>query len=193
MKKRNMLLIVLLLFLVLGAGVYTYARYASSITGTQTLQAAAWTIEVNEQDVTGNGATLNGHLTLDLDESDHVLDNRIAPARGGSVQVTIDPNGTEVSLDYEIELGTITNKPANVTVKYSTDGGNTKTDVPANNKITGEMLLANTTTPLATADAVIVDIYFTWPDGDPTNNAADTLDAGKAISVPVTVNLKQHI
>ena len=192
MKKRNMLLIVLLLFLVLGAGVYTYARYASTITGNQTLEAAAWVINVNEQDVTAGNATLNNHLTLALDASDHVVDNKIAPARGGSVDVIIDPAGTEVSLDYEVAIGEITNKPANVKVQYAVGGGE-KQDVPATNKVTGEILLTDKTNGLATGDKVTVHLYFTWPDGDSANNVADTADQGKEITVPVTVNLKQHV
>ena len=66
MKKKS-LGILMALLLVVGAGVYTYARYSSSFTGTGTADVAKWQVNLTQ-----GGAAVGETFDLDLDSESFI-------------------------------------------------------------------------------------------------------------------------
>ena len=61
MKKKKVLAVLVALLLVVGAGVYTYARYTFSRTGSGEVSAAKWTATVKQ-----GGTAVTDNFTLGL-------------------------------------------------------------------------------------------------------------------------------
>jgi len=118
MDKKSMkkIFIIMLLLIVTIAAIifatYAWAKYTTTVTGSTTAQAAKWEVEL-----TANNQSFVGTYS-------HVIEGKIAPGTSGSFDVTINPKGTEVDLDYAIALNSVLNKPTNVT--FYTDENKTK-------------------------------------------------------------------
>jgi len=184
MKKRNLVILLVLLLLV-GTGVYTYARYSTSISGNAAVEVAKWAVKVT------NGTdelSESFDLALTLDANDYVADGKIAPGRSASGKVVLDLTGTEVDTDYTISLGEVTNIPTNaeVVVKVGTQELTLDGTGEATGTITHETIKTNPTVELT--------ISVIWENND-LNNAEDTLDgvAAKTLTLPITVTAQQHI
>lgn len=184
MKKKSLGILVALL-LVVGAGVYTYARYTSSFTGTGSAQVAKWAVKVNDS------VTDTFDLDLSLSANTNVADNRIAPGRTATAQLILDLTGTEVATDYEIDLSGVTGLPDGMkitSVKATVAGGQATELNGSNGKYTGSVALADVAKPIT------FDITVAW-ENDEANNENDTTvgEAAGELSIPVTVTAKQHI
>ena len=191
-KRKITPLIVLALLLCTFSVLYisgTYARYTSEVSGTAQVDVAKWAIKVNGTDITPVGTTSFGSLTFLWDTNTRVVANKIAPARTATAQFTLDPTGTEVAFEYEIDLGaTISNIPTNATVTVK-DG--TTTIVGAGGKYTGVVELP---AGAAHSSAHTITVIIDWPNIDTAvADAADTVDgvAAKPITFPVSVTVKQ--
>lgn len=159
----------------------TYARYASSASGTATVTVAKWAVKVNNTDIT-SADTLT--ITFQEVKNDYVVDGKIAPGSELYADFTIDPTGSEVAIDYSFELGEITaslgDVPTTLTVskvELVADGTElTKTD----GKYTGTIDLTSQTAALTSAEAVTVRVYVEWENTD----SANTTDTSVGTSAP---------
>ncbi len=203
MKKRNIFLAALLFVALVGVGKIaydTYARYLSETSGNAEVSAAVWSMKVNTEDVT-TGTTLANNLPVTLNESTLVAAGKIAPGRGGYVDLEIDPTGTEVAFDYTVEIDPATgeNLPSGFQVTgYAIKSGES---YPTATSITGgtftagvELATDNDGSRIAMDDTKKVNcrVYFDWVNNE-ANNAEDTKAEGTEITVPITITLSQKL
>lgn len=197
MKKRTTLSIILIVLVAITAIFVgkTYARYLSEASASGTVDVASWAIKVNDTDITGAGTTALGTVTLTAGTSANVATGKIAPSINATGSFEVHATGSEVAVDYEFTLGTITASAGTVptglsigAVEYSTDGTNWTAITASSGKYTGTIALANVATP------VTVRVTVSWPN-DEANNVTDTAAgvSGATLTVPVTITVKQKI
>lgn len=168
-KKQNfnafsISVIALLVVAILGTGVYAYYQTQMSATGDMHAKAWVFTAKGNDKD-------------LSETFEDTIAD--LQPGATGQYKITIDATGTEVDLEYLVDI-TYAESSATITnLKFYSDAEHT-IELSSTNRIKGE-IAANAETK--TKD---VYIYYAWPY-DSGNQAADTADAGKTVSFNLTV------
>ena len=189
MKNKKSLLAIIVLLVVVGVSVSTYAIYKSSANGTATATAAAWVVKVNNANiVTEDEYTFS--------ESDIVWDNSvsnahagtIAPGSTGTIKIKIDADGTQVPVDYTVAIGTVTDGTNNV----SAAAGFTVTKATSSPDLTGTIDYSATEGEMEKE----ITLQVTW-----TGTAADSDDkitadlglASKTLRIPVTVTATQHL
>lgn len=175
MKGNKKLLVVAVLLLLLAVSYSTYAIYKSSATGTGSVNAAAWVVEVNDTDIVANNTFTLGTITWD---SPTIGQNgTIAPGDSGTVDIVIDASGSEVGVSYAISIDTAALNNSNFTVTASD---------PDDAPLTGEIAYGATMTKT-------VELSIVWDGVDSAEaNSADIDLAGSEISIPVTVTVTQN-
>lgn len=187
MKKKKLLAILVVLLLIVGAGVFTYARYTTTYEGTGEVGVAKWAVTIDG----GNVQTKTFNLNLSLSENSNVVNGKIAPGRSATASLVLDLTGTEVAVDYEIDLGEVTGLPDGMAITGVTADGTALTKVDT--KYTGLIALNSDKTALDDVQKTIA-ITLEW-ENDESNNANDTTtgETLAKISIPVNVTIKQHI
>ena len=155
-KKQNlsfMLLVILLISVILcisSFGIVTWARYRSATGGNVEAQIAKWSFKVNGEEE--QFADINLADTIDFT---HVITDKIAPGTYGSFDLDIDGRGSEVSLDYYINITAI-GKPLNLKF-YSDSQYSNLISVTSDNKLLldGDLLLSEVMQETRT-------IYWKW-------------------------------
>lgn len=191
MKKKRVLAVLVALLLVVGAGVYTYARYTFSRTGSGDVDVATWVVALKQG---GSSVSDNFTLNLTLGANNNVVNNKIAPGRSATATLVLDLAGTEVATDYEVDLSTVTGLPDGMSITGVTADGVALTETSTGSGIyTGSVALNAGKTAIADNEVELV-ITATWVN-DENNNANDTTygTAARTLSIPVTVTAKQHI
>ncbi len=168
-KKQNfnafsISVIALLVVAILGTGVYAY--YQTQMSATGDMHAKAWVFTAK-----GNDKELSDTF------SDTIAN--LQPGASGQYKITVDATGTEVDLDYLVDIAYATNSEQITNLKFYSDAEHT-TELSSTNKIRGTILATDS------ARTKDVYIYYAWPY-DSGNQAADTADAGKTVSFNLTV------
>ena len=184
MNKKKLSLLLVLLLLV-GAGVYTYSRYATSVSGNATVTVAKWAVKVTDGT---NDLSESFNLALTPEASDYVMDGKIAPGRDASGKVVLDLTGTEVDTEYTISLGEVTNIPTNATVTVTVG------EETLENDGTGVFTGTITYEEIQTNPTFELEISVVW-DNDDANNTTDTADGilAQTLTLPITVSAQQHL
>lgn len=175
-KTSNFVVLVALLTivtLILVAG--TYAKYTAGANTSGTAMVAKWNVAIKNGDAAMTD-TVKVKLT-DTSLNGKVKDDHIAPGTDGAFGFSIDATGSEVAVDYVIEISNLTGAPDNFFIED-----------PDGNKITktsGTYTLKGTID--LTAEKLVEPTFkWKWPyeTGDVTNGIAtgDAVDttAGKA-------------
>ena len=99
-------LLALVMFLLVAVIGGTYTRYTSTASGDATIDVAKWAVKINDEDITAQ----NTFTVASFKEvpNNYVVDGKIAPNTLLYADFEIDPTGSEVAIDYQFELGTIT-------------------------------------------------------------------------------------
>ena len=193
MKKRKVLAVLVALLLVVGAGVYTYARYITTKAGSGDVEVAKWTATVKQG---GTAVTDDFTLGLTLSENAYVANGKIAPARSATATLVVDLTGTEVATDIEVDLGSVTGLPTGMTISGVTANGAAMTKTGNVYSTTVDLNAAKTA---ISSNTVTLVITATWDNASDAYNANDTgfgdgtNDADWTLQIPVTVTAKQHI
>ena len=117
LNKRKVLRLILaisLILIVFIAG-FTFAKYVTSVNGAGSAQVAKWSFVANagEDEITD--------IKLkDTIQRASLVDGKIAPGTGGSFDIIVDGRGSEVSIDYSVEVVSEFNLPVNL--KFGIDG-----------------------------------------------------------------------
>lgn len=118
-KHRGLLLVVALLLVVVVGGVatLTYSRYLTASEGASTAKVAPWKIKVNDTNVVETKQFTGSEITWT--QNDYVSDGYIAPNREGTFKIKIDPTGSKVAVDYEIQIDTADMASANKNIRIT--------------------------------------------------------------------------
>ena len=191
MKNKKILAVLVALFLVVGAGVYTYARYTFTKSGEGSVSVATWNVSLTQG---GSAVTDNFNLALTLSENNYVVDGKIAPNRTATATLVLDLTGTEVATDYEVSLASLTGLPDGMTVSGVTADGTALSETSTGSGVyTGSVALNTGKTAISDTSITLV-ITVEWENNE-SNNANDTTfgEAAGTITIPVSVTAKQHI
>lgn len=179
------LLLVLTMCLYYVAG--TYAKYTSAATANSTIGVAKWAVKLGEVDIANGAKDFTSELSLETDASSTVKSGKIAPGTTASGSFTIDPNGTEVAVDYSIEIGAISYSGSatapNVTIT-KVMAGTTELTKDASGKYTGSIALDGS--------PVEIKVTATWTSTSDATDTAVGYEAG-TLTVPVTVTVEQSL
>ncbi|MBE5806408.1 MAG: hypothetical protein E7313_06895 [Clostridiales bacterium] len=192
-KKKHTgsnILIILLILIILastGVGLYSWAKYRTTVEGTATGEVAKWNFNVTD----GNSQTEAIDFTLTrTDNNDSVVDGKLAPGTCGELEIGIDATGTETALTYIIE-GEMSNLPTNL--KLYSNEERTEELIVVNNKFSKGGYMS-----LQEIGARKEKIYWEWPfetgtttEEKTANNKIDTEDSGKTMNINITVTGRQ--
>ena len=175
-KKNNllfMLLVIVLISLILcisSFGIATWARYRSVTGSNVEAQIAKWSFKVNGEEE--QFADIDLADTIDFT---HVTTDKIAPGTYGSFDLDIDGRGSEVSLDYYIDM-VVANKPTNM--KFYLDSNYSQPiEIAVGNKmfLEGDLLLSEN--PMQE----IRTIYWKWEYRTSTMPSTAVLNAYSSV------------
>ena len=161
----------------------TLAKYASALTGTGNVAIAKWAFKagVNGTDIATDGSTFS--LSETKKANANVAAGKIAPGDEGSIVVKLDATGSEVAIDYEIELDkTNLTKTGSVIKFYS----NADCTTEITDKFTGTIALAAVSAPVEKT------IYWKWDtaSADSADTAAGIDGSTETFDIKVTATQK---
>ena len=122
-KKQRALricLVIALVLLIFLVG-YTFAKYYSEIKGGGTGSIAKWSFIANDSKDTIQTISL-----VDTANQVSLVEGKIAPGTKGSFNIEIDATGSEVGVDYDVNVSEETNLPMNLLYKVTIDGKTSK-------------------------------------------------------------------
>jgi len=180
-NKKFLVIALLLLFIAVSFG--TYAIYKSSATGTKSVNAAAWVIQVQSGSETAANIVQSNTFTL----ADITWDSNsrigqagtIAPGDHGTVTIKIDADGSQVDVDYAVSINTTSLNNSNFTVTADSNGDALSGTI-AYNATSGTM-----------EKNITLNVQWNGVDSTEANNA-DVALQGTQISIPVVVTVTQH-
>ena len=99
------LLIVSVCFLYLGSR-STYTAYESEIQGTANSRTAGIQLKINGFDVMSGDSSLDNRILLDNTTwvSTHTREEKISPGSSGTIDLELDPTGSDVAILYEFQF-----------------------------------------------------------------------------------------
>ena len=191
LKKSLIILTIIMICVTIHRIVQTYALLETNKTGQIQQKIAKWNIELNETDIT-NG--LSEDIIIDnfqLSQNNNVLAGKIAPGINGSVDLSLDPKDTDVSIRYDLTLAELEEQPIKISSIEIVEGTGTLIQT-GENTYTGLMNLNKIKSGNA---GVTVRINVYW-ENDESNNDRDTLigtQYGLKLRVPIKVSVKQYL
>lgn len=161
------------LFIIIGfliAFYYTFARYSNVFVTTSDLDIANWRIVINGTKIDSTTETIDNAIELKVDDDE--TDGIIRAGQTGYFDIEINPDGTEVAIEYQITMD-FSEMPEeiNMTSYAKMENGIIKDSgqIPADNKFSGEINLnteENVKYRLDSRDTVTYRIYWTWSGED---------------------------
>lgn len=165
----------------------SYSRYTIIEEGTPKAYIASWKVEINNQDITDK-QTLTNVIELVPDSTiQTTTDNKLAPGKSGHFDLIINPEGTEVAVEYNINFDT-TNLPTGIELtRYEIVEDNTSENL-INSNIVGQINLTNREQALSENDKKTIRVYWEWKE-----DTVDIPTEGTNYNISVTINLQQKI
>lgn len=166
------------------------ARYSAIAENTSTIEIANWNILINNIDVEEETLTNIVALIPDIEDGNETTtDNKLAPGKRGHFDIVINPEKTEVSIDYEIsfECG---NLPTGIELTtYDIKEDNITGQTMQNNLIEGTINLDSTDQVLNADDSKTITVYWEWKESD-----EDIFPTGEEkYTISSTITVKQKI
>jgi len=159
-KSDKLLFIYILIFAVFIIST-SFARYISQGSTTLGLELADWCIKINDTEITPTTTFLENKI--DLVVTDNISeDGLIMAGQKGYFDIVIDPQYTEVSLQYSIIIDTSSLPSQIVLTEYSVNDFSIKETFPNDYVLEGQILL-NGNTNLEDTDQKTYRIYWEWP------------------------------
>ena len=188
-KYTVLALVVFAIIAVIGG---TYSRYSSTGNANATVEVAKWAVKLNGTNISSATGTVTPKLTYA--DNSNVAADKLAPGRSATFNIELDPTGSEVAIDYTLEIKAltgITNSSSTIAVTgatYVIGTGDSATATITN----GTISIPETLADVQANKKVTVTVTVTWTNGD---NTADTANgvAAAPITVPVDVTAQQHI
>ncbi len=176
MKGNKKILTLSVLVLLLAVCFTTYAIYRSSADGEGSVDAAQWSVKINDTDIDS--------ADFDFDADDITwtsltgYNDTIAPGSEGYIDIDVDADGSEVDVLLSATLDT-TNLPDGMTA--TVQGGNSQT-------------INYSATEGAMETTIRINIAWAGADSDTTvKDGTDLTVAGTSLSLPVKLTAKQSV
>ncbi len=159
-RVKKFLLIYIILVAIIILADFTFSRLYTTKESTASAEVAKFNVKVN-----GMVVSDNINFNLNLSENTKTYNNKIAPDSSGYFTFNINPDGSEVSVEYQIVFD-LDNEDSDIKLtKYSIDGGKTfKENIENGNTIRDEILLKDPSRGLTEADKVDLRVYWEWDD-----------------------------
>ena len=194
--KTSLLVLTIILFLVtVYAIAHTFAVFQSDAESAVEVRLAKWNIKVNNELVT---ATANHTFTIDDDylsvvSTNKVVEKKIAPGAEGNFDIEIFPDGTQVSLRFDIFVDTSAVEGTEITVNDVESLTNDVTIIRTDENIyTGVMTLDD----IQAGKTAHLRVTFEWVNSDEPNAIkSDTnlaLSEEALIRIPVSIDFIQY-
>lgn len=176
MKKNNnfnafsISVIALLVVAILGTGVYAY--YQTQIGGTASVTAVDWEFTVD-----GKTATFNKTF------------GPLKPGYEGQIDFALGAKNSGVDVNWNITGKYATGSDTIANLKFYTTRSGSAGSYTYSGEITGISTTAKqfTSGELTKGGSKTVTIYVVWPYGDATSVTADTADAGKSVTLDLSI------
>ena len=212
MKKLLTILVLIMLIISFFQITSMFALYREKLQSDYSTLLGVWSIKINGTDISSGGQDLEFDISdgqVKYVASDYVQMGKIAPGSRAYFDIVIDPENTDVSIVYQIDLGTVatgSNATSTANIKLISAENYFKIDPTDEDeeKIVNET--ENIDTDVNTYVSVIpvdkitqgyknyVRIYFEWVNVDTKDVTDSTLATteGSKLSVPLRINLKQY-
>ncbi len=211
-KKGILVAVMVALLIALIAG--TYARYTSTGTANVNAEIAKWHVELEGEDISTQSATIDADF--EYDANSFVKDGKLAPGRSGHFTVEVDPTGSEVAIDYTFAIDeSQLNSQSAIAVTgatYTIGEGLDAVEGTATMDENGVVTVSESLAQVQAGDKVKLTVTVAWDNADDANSEADTAEgvasydigqdntktaeekeAGKVLTIPVTVTASQKI
>ena len=166
----------------------TFAKYASSATGTDSATVAKWSFKVGETDIATTD-TFTFDLFKTIKDSDGINNETemnpvdgsiIAPGTQGSFDLVLT-NASQVTAQYAIDY-TVTNNN-DIPVKFSVDGGTTWTNDLA------DVAASDSTKLAANSGTTTIKVQWKWD----FNGSDDSFDTALGIGGNAVLTVKAEV
>lgn len=194
-KSPLLTLTIILFLLTVYTIAHTFAVFESEAELETELNIAKWNIKVNNELVTGstNHTFSIEDDYLSVEQNNKVIEKKIAPGTEGNFDIEIFPDGTQVSLRFDVFIDTsqITNSKIKVNNIVSLTNGVTM--IRTSDKVfTGVLPLAD----IQAGKTARLRVTFEWINSDdPEDMKVDTnlaLSETAKLEIPVTVDFFQY-
>ena len=167
--------------------------------GTTSTDIAKWHIFVNQTDIVGTTTQEFTMNILSTTENPRTAKDKFAPGSIGSFLIAIEPRDTQVSIRYDISIGSlpITNKTIKLSAVKNADT-DTELTRTGENIYTGLILLGDrmdTSNVIDENYMANIEITYEWVN-DETNNTVDTnmgLFTWLTVTAPISVTVSQYM
>lgn len=218
MKKLLTILLLIMLIISLFRISSMYALYKEKIQGEYSTLLGAWTIKVNETDITSSGQVETFTISenqLGYVDSEYIQAGKIAPEGQAYFDIVIDPTNTDVSIMYTIDVSKNAKSSTDATVEltdaielingenYFGQGTDGQTNKVVNDTVVRN---ENSYTSIIPIDKIngnyknYIRLYLKWSnvvkDEIEINNSADSALGEKEnqkLTIPIEINLKQYM
>ena len=116
-KKKSVIIALILLAIVVSfIGGKTFSKYVTEVIGNGTAEVASWEFKVN--------GTEDAEQTINLTSTcnnETLVNNKIAPGTSGSFDIVIDCTGSDVGIEYDIDIFNKNQRPGNLIFSYDGD------------------------------------------------------------------------
>ena len=174
----------------------TYSRYSSSGTLNANSKMAKWSIKLKNTDITTQSTSVSVVAKkIEGVSNNNVSENKIAPAQTLGATLEVDPSGSEVAVDYILEVGNIATENFNAgssikvnKVMCTVDGEEAVEAV----KYNGTYIFYEDLASVLANKKVTFVAYVTWEDSDTESDTSNGANLGNVV-IPINVTAKQHL
>lgn len=190
MKKLLMVLLPLFFLITIYLILDTYSLFESNHVSVGVVDIGKWQVKLNDSIINSSNSDF---VINDIiwDDSDYVLEGKVAPGMSGYFDIVINPNSTDVSIRYDIsfDFSSLTNNQFVIDSIVEVNNFNLiRTDEYV---YTGVISLDDIKKGIVNT----VRVRITWVN-DEANNDIDTYlsqNTTDFISIPVSINIEQYM
>ena len=162
----------------------TFSRYASSGEADSNITVAKWEVDITTRD----DGTITNELVL-IPNNTKSASGKISPGEDGYFDVIINPNNTEVSVDYKIDF---LNLPEGIKIlSYEVLEDNTDQYIVYNNTVEGNIKLNDSRDALNSGDKKTLRFY--WIYDDVNIDVASLTNETSNLTIGMAVTAKQKL
>ena len=114
-KKKKIIAVtaILLALFVSFLGGKTFSKYVTEVNGVGNAEIASWNFKVNENEEEIQTIKLASTIN-----NETLVNNKIAPGTNGSFTIKVDGTGSDVGINYTVNVQNETQKPQNLIYTY---------------------------------------------------------------------------